>query len=377
MTPTAPRGIVMDDRQRLHWLRLSRVNGIGPATFRDLINHCGTAERALEALPELSRRASGRRRIVIPPEASIAREAEHLARFGGRIVCSGEPDYPPALRAVDAAPMVLLVKGEGRALRRSAVGIVGSRAASLASVKLTRGFAQAFAAAGLTVVSGMARGIDGAAHEGSLEAGTVAVVAGGIDVVYPPEHAKLAEAIVAGGGAIVSEMPFGWKPRAKDFPRRNRIIAGMSLGLLVVEAALRSGSLITARMANEMGREVFAVPGSPLDPRSAGANGLIHEGATFTTEPANVLDALRPLLGGAAPTPAPAVLEEAPAAAPLRLPEGGEREAVLAALDRTPVSVDELVRFTGLSPGAVQLVLLELDLGGAVVRHPGNRVSSL
>ena len=371
-----PTGIAMDDAQRAAWLRLSRSDGVGPATFRDLINHFGTAAAALDALPDLAAR-SGRRRITIPDTGTISREIDALHRFGGRLVCSGEPDYPDALLAYDAAPMVLNVLGDGAALRRSAIGIVGSREASLASIKLTRLFASAFAEAGYTVVSGLARGIDTAAHEGSLDAGTVACMAGGIDVIYPPQNEALARAIVERGGALVTEMPFGWKPRAKDFPRRNRIVAGMSLGLLVSEAAQRSGSLITARLANEMGREVFAVPGSPLDPRSAGANGLIREGATFTTEPADVLDALRPASASAKGSILGEARSASPDPAPVTEVDGSDRARVLGALDRTPVGVDELVRFTGLPASAVQLVLLELDLAGGVVRHSGNRVSTL
>ena len=364
----------MDDRQRAAWLRLSRCDGVGPATFRDLINHFGTAARGLEALPELAAR-SGRRRIAIPEPAAIEAEIERLHRFGGRLVASGETDYPAALLACDSAPMVLSVLGKGDALSRTTIGIVGSRNASLASIKLTRGFAAAFAESGYTVASGLARGIDTAAHEGSLAQGTVACMAGGLDVIYPPQNEKLARAIVDLGGALVTEMPFGWKPRAKDFPRRNRIVAGMSLGLVVMEAAQRSGSLITARLANEMGREVFAVPGSPLDPRSAGANGLIRDGATFTIEPGDVIESLRP--SQAAPQPArPQILRENASAPPPVAVDGSDRARVLGALDRTPVGVDEIVRFTGLPASAVQLVLLELDLAGAIVRHTGNRVST-
>ena len=363
----------MSDAQRAAWLRLSRTDGVGPATFRDLINHCGTAAAALEALPDIAAR-SGRKRIRIPAADEIDREIERLHRFGGRLVCSGERDYPAPLLAYDAAPMVVSVVGSGEVLARTAIGIVGSREASLASIKLTRQFATALGAAGHTIASGLARGIDAAAHEGSLRTGTVACLAGGLDVIWPPQNEKLARAIAEGGGALVTEMPFGWKPRAKDFPRRNRIIAGMSVGLVVVEAAQRSGSLITARLANEMGREVFAIPGSPLDPRSAGANGLIREGATFTTEPADILEALSPSL--APPTTANVVRED-PDAAFRAMPDGSERARVVSALDRTPVGVDEIVRFTGLAPSAVQLVLLELDLAGEIVRHSGNRVSSL
>lgn len=364
-------GIEMSDAQRAHWLRLARADGVGPVTFRDLINHFGTAERALEALPDLARRSGRRRPIRVPAAGDIAREVEALRRFGGRLVCSGEPDYPSAMMAYDAAPMVLSVYGDAAALSRPAVGIVGSRNASLASTRLTHAFAEAIGAAGYTIASGLARGIDAAAHAASLRTGTLAAFAGGVNLAWPPENEKLAQSIVDAGGVVVSEMPFGWKPRAKDFPRRNRIIAGASLGVVVMEAALRSGSLITARLATEMGRSVFAVPGSPIDPRSEGTNSLIKQGATFTTEPEDVLRELEPMRER--PAPAPVLREAEPV--PLVEPDMSERERIVSSLNDAPVPVDEVVRFTGLAPAMVQLVLLELDLAGRIERHAGNRVS--
>ena len=367
-------GIAMTAEQRLHWLRLARTDGIGPSTFRALINRFGTAAAALDALPDLAARA-GRRRVRIPDSDAIRREADALQRFGGQLVCSNEPDYPPAMRLFDAAPMVLSVVGDPAILRRPTIGMVGSRDASVSSVKLARQFAAALGEGGFAVVSGLARGIDAAAHEGSLATGTVACLAGGVNRIYPSENEPLARRIAEGGGALVTEMPFGWQPRAKDFPRRNRIIAGIGLGLLVVDAARRSGSLITARIANEIGREVFAVPGSPLDPRAAGANGLIRDGATFTTEPADVLDALAPLVETTAKAPHAPVLEETAPVAMAAAADGSERALVEGSLDRTPVTVDELVRHTALPLHAVQLALLELDLGGDLVRHGDGRVS--
>ena len=367
-------GIAMTAEQRLHWLRLARTDGIGPSTFRALINRFGTAAAALDALPDLAARA-GRRRVRIPDSDAIRREADALQRFGGQLVCSNEPDYPPAMRLFDAAPMVLSVVGDPAILRRPTIGMVGSRDASVSSVKLARQFAAALGEGGFAVVSGLARGIDAAAHEGSLATGTVACLAGGVNRIYPSENEPLARRIAEGGGALVTEMPFGWQPRAKDFPRRNRIIAGIGLGLLVVDAARRSGSLITARIANEIGREVFAVPGSPLDPRAAGANGLIRDGATFTTEPADVLDALAPLVETTAKAPRAPVLEETAPVAMAAAADGSERALIEGALDRTPVTVDELVRHTALPLHAVQLALLELDLGGDLVRHGDGRVS--
>ena len=364
-------GVEMSNRQRLNWLRLARCDGVGPATFRDLINHFGTAEQALEALPDLGRRSGRRRPIRIPAAADIEREVAALHKFGGQLVCSGEPDYPPAMLAYDAAPMVMSVYGDAGTLRRPMVGIVGSRDASLASTRLTQTFAEAIGAAGYVIASGLAKGIDAAAHAASLRTGTLAAFAGGVNVAWPPQNEDLAKSIIDTGGIVVSEMPFGWKPRAKDFPRRNRIIAGVSLGVLVVEAALRSGSLITARLANEMGRVVFAVPGSPIDPRSAGTNRLIKEGASFVTDPDDVLAELRPMHERSA---APAVVRES-APAPLSEPDMSERERIVSSLNDAPVPVDEVVRFTGLAPAVVQLVLLELDLAGRIERHGGNRVS--
>ena len=360
----------MDDEQRTAWLRLSRVERVGPVTFRELINHYGTAAAALDALPDIASRAS-RRSLRIPERSAIEAEVERLHRFGGRLICSGEPHYPRALEAYDAAPMVIQVVGRPEAWTRPTVGVVGSRRASMASAKFTMQIAEELSRSGYAIASGFARGIDTAAHRASTSHGTIAVFAGGIDHVYPPENEPLAHEIVDGGGAIVSEMPFGWKPRAKDFPRRNRIIAGMSLGVIVVEAALRSGSLITARLANEMGREVFAVPGSPLDPRSEGANSLLKQGANLCLSATDVFEHL----AGAVAEPEPRL--EAPPSAPVVPiePNEGDRARLIGALDRTPVDLDELVRFTGLEPRAVQYILLELDLAGRIVRHPGNRVS--
>ena len=363
----------MTDIQRMAWLRLSRCTGVGPATFRDLINHFGTAENALAALPDMAARVRARR-IRIPEADEIEREVEALHRFGGRLVCSGEPCYPSAMLAYDAAPMVLSVVGDPDVLTRPMIGIVGSRNASAAGARLTRLFAQSFGEAGFVVASGFARGIDSAAHESSLDTGTVAAFAGGVNVVFPPENEALAKRVVDAGGAVLSEVPFGHQPRAKDFPRRNRIIASVSLGVLVIEAALRSGSLITARLANEMGRTVFAVPGSPLDPRSEGTNRLIRDGAVFTTEPEDVLGDLAPMVER--PGPARITVAENDGAAPPEAPSGeSERAHVMSALDRTPIPVDEVVRHTQLPLSNVQLVLLELDLAGRIERHAGNRVS--
>ena len=255
-------GAKLSDRQRLNWLRLIRTENIGPATFRDLINRFGSAETAIEMLPELVRHGGGLRLPKVPSIAEAERELDAARAAGARFVALGEADYPPVLRRVDHPPPLLAIKGDASAFALPSVAIVGARNASLAGIRMARMLASDLGTNGYAIISGLARGIDAAAHEGALATGTVAVLAGGLDRPYPPENIALLDRIVERAGAAVSEMPFGWEPRAKDFPRRNRIVAGLSLGLVVVEAALRSGSLISARMAGELGRLVFAVPAS-------------------------------------------------------------------------------------------------------------------
>ncbi len=371
----------LNDQQRLAWLRLIRSENVGPATFRDLINHFGSASAAIEALPELSRRGGRSARIKICPPDVAAGELEATERLGGRIVAMGERGYPPYLQQADYPPPMLSVRGDSSTIDRPTVGIVGARNASLAGVKLAAAFAKELGSLGYTIVSGYARGIDIAAHKASADSGTVAVFAGGIDAIFPPEHVEFTEEFLARGNSIISEMPLGWRPRAKDFPRRNRIIAGVSLGVVVIEAAQRSGSLITARLANEAGRLVFAVPGSPLDPRSAGTNILLKRGAQIATSAQDVEEAVRPLTGLRPPpgpqfgeTPDEAANEDELARASADIADA-VRQAVTSALGPTPVEVDEIIRYTGASAGEVQLVLIELDLAGRLERHAGNRVS--
>lgn len=370
------RGIALTDRQRLAWLRLIRSDNVGPATFRELINHCGSAEAALDALPDLSARGGGRSLRVASVEQA-ERELEQATRFGARFVGIGEPDYPPLLRSIDAAPPLLAVKGDTSITQKPAVAFVGSRNASAAGAKFTARMAREVGAAGYVVVSGLARGIDAAAHLATLETGTIAAMAGGLDLPYPPENLDLYRSITEGGGLAVSEMPFGWEPRARDFPRRNRLIAGIGYGLVVVEAATRSGSLISARRAADFGRIVFAVPGSPLDPRSAGTNALIKDGATLITGSADILEAMAPLVGR--PPAAPlSVRERDEDGLSLRADPGEtDRDKVVSALGATPVEVDDIVRHTELPPAVVYLVLLELDLAGRLSRHPSGLVSLL
>lgn len=366
----APR---LSDRQRIAWLRLIRTPNVGPASFRGLINRFGSAEAAIEALPDLARQGGARQQVRIPSIVEAEAEIERAHGAGAQFVAIGEPDYPPVLRRMELPPPLLAVKGVAAVFTLPPVAIVGARNASLAGIKMARRIAADLGREGYAVISGLARGIDTAAHQGALQTGTIAAVAGGIDRPYPPENADLLNEIAARGGAIVSEMPFGWEPRAQDFPRRNRLIAGLSLGLVVVEAAKRSGSLISARLAGEMGRIVFAVPGSPLDPRAEGTNGLLKDGAILVTSALDVFEHIAPLLSR--PLPPAERLDEPtdftavpPAADP-------DRASVIEALGPTPVTVDELIRHTGLHPAQVFMILLELDLAGRLERHSGGAVS--
>ncbi len=368
------RGVALSDRQRLNWLRLIRSENVGPVTFRELINVFGSAEAAIEALPGLSQRGGARRPVRVPSISEAEKEIEATSRLGGRIVGIGEPDFPPLLRNSDNPPPMVTIKGSAAVLALPAIAMVGARNASLAGVKFTRKLASDLAMEGFAIVSGMARGIDTAAHQASVATGTIAVLAGGLDHPYPPENNALFHAIPERGGAVVCEMPIGWEPRARDFPRRNRIIAALGFGLVVVEAAKRSGSLISARFAGELGRLVFAVPGSPLDPRSEGTNGLIRNGATLITCAADVLEAITPLIGRRYQ---PDQAEEPDSDGVIAAPSDRERSMLLEALGPAPVSIDELVAHTNLSVSTVWLLLLELDLAGRLERQSGGRVSLL
>jgi len=368
----AGAGQRLSDRQRIHWLRLIRTENVGPATFRDLINRFGSAENALEMLPELVTSGGAKKLPRIPTQAEAEAELEIAARNGARLTAIGEADYPAMLRRMDQAPPIVALKGEPKVFALPAVAIVGARNASLAGIKFARNLAGEIGAEGYAIASGLARGIDTAAHQGSLATGTIAVLAGGLDHPYPPENIGLCQEICERGGAAISEMPFGWEPRAKDFPRRNRLIAGLSLGLVVIEAANRSGSLISARLAGEMGRLVFAVPGSPLDPRAAGSNKLLKDGAILVTEASDVLDQIAPASGVQPVRPVP---EEAPDFS--ATPPAGDRDRarVVEALGPTPIGVDEIIRHTGLQAAQVFTILLELDLAGRLERHQGGAVS--
>ncbi|MGD9738467.1 MAG: DNA-processing protein DprA [Bauldia sp.] len=365
-------GAPVSDAERLATLRLIRSDNVGPITFAALLGHFGSAPAALDALPELSKRAGRRVRIATAGEAE--RELAAATAFGARLVTLREPGYPPWLRAIDSAPPILTLRGDPAVFDRPMVAIVGSRNASAAGRKMAALLARDLGAAGVVIASGLARGIDAAAQAAALATGTVAAFAGGIDRIYPPENAMLASQILASGGGHIAEMPFGLEPRARDFPRRNRIVSGLSLGVVIVEAAERSGTLITARFAGEQGRIVFGVPGSPLDPRAAGTNRLIKEGAILTTHADDVLAMVEPMLHERTAPP----VRSSPPQLPLLAEAdstGGDHARVLEALGPSPIEIDEIIRFTGLSVGIVQLALIELDLAGRIERHPGQRVS--
>jgi DNA processing protein len=361
----------LSEGQRLDWLRLIRTENIGPRTFGALINHFGDAGTALKALPEWARRGGARASMSVCSREQAERELDGLHRLDISLIASSEPDYPLRLRMIDDPPPLIAVRGNTAVLTSQTIAIVGSRNASAAGVKFAERIARELAAAGFVVVSGLARGIDAAAHRATVASGTIAVLAGGPDHVYPPEHAELLDSILDNGAAI-SEMPLGWEPRARDFPRRNRLISGLSLGIVVIEAARRSGSLITARMALEQGREVFAVPGSPLDPRTEGTNGLLKQGATLVTEAADVLAVLEPIMR----RPIELSAGEPETGAPdLGEPAIDQRARILDLLGPTPVSIDDLVRLSQSSPAIVRTVLLELEIAGRLVRHGGSLVS--
>ena len=348
-------------------LRLLRTPGIGPVTFRQLIARFGAPSAALAAVPDLARRGGGNApalRTVADTEREIAR----VQKLGGKFLAIGQGLYPRLLAELEDAPPLLIAKGNLNLLDRQAIAIVGARNASAAACRFARGLAHDLGQHDLVVVSGLARGIDSAAHDGALDTGTIGVIAGGIDVFYPPENEERQKALYE-RGLVLAEMPPGTEPRARHFPYRNRIIAGMSSGTVVVEAAPRSGSLITARLAAEAGREVLAVPGSPLDPRAQGCNQLIRDGATLVQNAADVVEAIRPF----ASQVRSASSNYEVAAEPMNGEDAlGMVEELLGP---SPVPVDEIIRLSGAPSGAVQMALLELDLAGRLDRHAGGKVS--
>jgi DNA processing protein len=417
LSPTV--GSRLTDEQLVDWLRLIRSENVGPQTFRSLINRFGGAGNALEALPGLAARAVRGREVRIAERDDIIREIERSRALGVRFLSLGDPDYPSLLREIDTAPPIIALRGDATLFQRSCVAIVGSRNASAAGLAFAERLTHGLARENYVVASGLARGVDGVAHRAALDTGTIAVLAGGHLRPYPSEHANLLEQI-AQNGAVISEMPLDWEPRGRDFPRRNRIVSGLCAGVVVVEAARRSGSLITARFAAEQGREVFAAPGSPLDPRAEGTNDLLRQGATFCTSAEDVVRTLserktgglrrddlfqegevysdaEPLFDemdlfsfqesgaerGADPLAdhrkapqRPAAALDPPLPAAVATPPVQEmRETILALLGPSPVGVDELIRAAGLPARDVRGLLLELDIEGRLERHGANAIS--
>jgi DNA processing protein len=350
-------------------LRLIRSENIGPVTYFQLLSRFGSARAALEAIPDLAARGGGRA-PRLAARAAVQREMEQVAKYGARHLFLGQGLYPPLLAELENAPPAMIVKGDLSLLEKPAIAMVGARNASAAACRLARTLARDVGVAGAVVVSGLARGVDTAAHDGAMESGTIAVVAGGIDIYYPPENEERQRAI-AERGLLVAEQPPGVEPRARHFPYRNRIIAGLAHGTVVVEAAPKSGSLITARLAADYGRDVMAIPGSPLDSRAQGCNQLIREGATLVQNADDILEAIRPL------HLRPLAQRRLDYSAPAEAGDASEAErgAVLGLLSPTPVPVDEIMRQSALAPAIVQTVLLELELAGRLERHAGGKVS--
>ncbi|RYF92534.1 MAG: DNA-protecting protein DprA [Caulobacteraceae bacterium] len=358
----------MTDDERLAWLRLARTEQVGPVAFENLLGRFGSARAAMDALPDLVQKAGRSGPLRIPTPDDARRELAAGDRMGARLLCAGEPAFPQLLAAVDPPPPLIWVLGDIGVASRPTVAIVGARIASAGGQKFARGLAAQLGEAGVTVISGLARGIDGAAHLGALPTGTIAVLGGGLDDIYPPEHSDLHRQI-AERGAIVSESPPGYRAQARDFPRRNRLISGLSLAVVVVEAELRSGSLITARLANEQGREVLAVPGSPLDPRAKGTNDLIRQGAQMCESVDDVLTAIRDMTLRERDPPQ----WKGAAASDREIDALRERLADL--LSPTSVSRDELVRATGAPVPVVLAALTELALAGRAELLPGGMVT--
>ncbi|MAF48949.1 MAG: DNA-processing protein DprA [Alphaproteobacteria bacterium] len=361
--------------ERLDWLRLIRSENVGPVTFHRLLDHYGSASQALDALPELAAKG-GARRIRVASKDAAESELEQIGKAGAKLIALGEEYYPPLLGQTEDAPPLITVAGHPHLLAKKTLAVVGARNASLNGLGLAERLARDIGGEGYLIASGMARGIDRAAHEGALETGTAAVLAGGVDVIYPRENADIYRRITERGAAL-SEMPPATEPKARHFPRRNRIISGMARGVLVIEATKKSGSLITARFAADQNREVFAVPGSPLDPRAQGANHLIKEGAHLVQSAADIMEILSGLFQ--AHLGEPQVIENINGIGPE--PALGDIEAARGTLKKllgpTPIAVDELIRRCQMSLAVVSMVLLELELAGRLERHPGNQVSTV
>ncbi len=379
----------LSDSQRIAWLRLIRSSNVGPTTFRQLINKYGTAEAALDILPELTRRGGGKTSPKIATREQAEQELEQISNYGARMVAIGEPDYPYLLQFIHAPPPLLTIMGNmnkfadknSETNKSKTIAIVGASNASAAGKKFASTIAAQLGEYGYIIVSGLARGIDAAAHTAALPAGTIAVYAGGLDQTYPPQNIPLAEKILDSGGLLISEMAMGYGPRSKDFPRRNRLVSGMAKGILVIEAAKRSGSLITARYALEQNREVFAAPGFPMDPRSGGTNRLIRDGANLVTCVQDIIDELEQ--EKAAPDlfmqDAESFFADDAAIAPQTSDNyqtlEDDQQILLEALSITPIPVDDLITATALPAATVQTLLMELDLAGRLERSSGQLVA--
>lgn len=364
----------MTPQEKLAWLRLSRTDNVGPITFYKLLERFGTAENALKALPELAKRGGRLGGLVAFDQGLAEKELEKIDKCGAKLIARDEPEYPRLLGEVEDAPPLITVLGHVSLLSKPALGVVGARNASLSGRRIAEDFSRKVSMAGYAIVSGLARGIDTAAHGASLQGGTIAVVAGGIDVIYPPENEKLYRQI-AESGAIVAESPFGTEPLARHFPRRNRVISGLSLGVLIVEAAMKSGSLITARMAMEQNREVFAVPGSPLDPRAEGTNQLIADGAHMARSADDILQELRALRQRPMHDPAAPPWRGGGSSHPPKEPDEALRNRILEMLSPTPTQIDDIIRAASAPTGDVLTVILELELAGRIERQAGNKVN--
>ncbi|MEM8839792.1 MAG: DNA-processing protein DprA [Pseudomonadota bacterium] len=369
-------GASLDDETKLSWLQLARTPRIGPITFRNLIERFGSAEEALKALPEIARSGGGKP-PALPDRSMLAQEIETAQDAGIRYIALPDIDYPPLMRQIPDPPPVLLIRGDTKMTAARAIAVVGSRNASVAGQKTASTISRDLGSAGCAIVSGLARGIDTAAHKASLPTGTVAVLAGGHARIYPKENESLYYDIIENGGAIVSEMPPWAEPRAKDFPRRNRLISGLSIATLIVEAALRSGSLITARTALEQDRDVFAIPGSPLDPRAEGCNRLIRDGARLVRNAEDILEDLNTGLSVVPPLfpEEPAQFNAAPSRTSATTGTDIVRATILSSLSVTPVAIDDVVRETGFGTGDVLAALADLEIAAKVTRHGGHRVS--
>lgn len=370
------QNVIFSEEEKLNWLQLIRTENVGPITFYNLLERFGSAKDALKALPALAKNGGRKNPLVAPDISSVKREYENLQKLGGDIVCAGETAYPLALTATDDAPPVLSYLGDISLLRTPCIAMVGARNASLNGQKFAQKLAKELGQSGQTIVSGLARGIDTAAHHGALETGTIAVVAGGIDVVYPRENKELYD-LITHRGLVLAESPLGMEPIARHFPKRNRIVSGLSTGVVVVEATYRSGSLITARMAGEQGRDVYAVPGYPMDPRAQGPNKLIQDGAILVQNAHDILNGINSFGGGKAmldnarqSIPTVEIANDIPAEKSLE----DVRELILQNLSQMPVGVDELARGCHIAIPALQMALLEMELAGRLQRLPGNRV---